>query len=46
MNNHRRFTVPVEPPAPELPHHIGFHALRWLPVVGLAIWYFVGPKSG
>ncbi|MDH4349655.1 MAG: HDIG domain-containing protein [Gemmatimonadota bacterium] len=37
MNNHRRFTVPVEPPAPELPHHIGFHALRWLPVVGLAM---------
>jgi len=37
MTGRGRFTVPVEPPAPELPHHAGFHVVRWLPVVGLAL---------
>lgn len=37
MTTPRRFTVPIEPPAPELPHHVGFHALRWLPLGGLAL---------
>jgi putative nucleotidyltransferase with HDIG domain len=32
-----RFTVPMEPPVPALPRHIGFHTVRWLPVVGLAL---------
>jgi len=27
----------MEPPVPALPRHIGFHAVRWLPVVGLAL---------
>jgi putative nucleotidyltransferase with HDIG domain len=31
----------MEPPAPELPRHVGFHAVRWLPVVGLALLVLV-----
>jgi hypothetical protein len=41
MNAKRKFTVPIEPPAPELPPHLGFHALRWLPVVLLALLMLV-----
>jgi hypothetical protein len=41
MNAKRKFTVPIEPPAPELPPHVGFHALRWLPVVLLALLMLV-----
>jgi membrane-associated HD superfamily phosphohydrolase len=37
MSVRGRFTVPMEPPVPELPRHIGFHAARWLPMVGLAL---------
>jgi len=47
MKKPHRFTVPIEPPAPELPRHIGFHAIRWLPVVVLALMVLVlypGPR--
>jgi len=47
MTMRRRFTVPIEPPTPELPRHIGFHAIRWLPVLGLAVLvlvFYPGPR--
>jgi cyclic-di-AMP phosphodiesterase PgpH len=42
-----RFSVPIEPPAPELPITVGYHAVRWLPVLGLALLtlaFFPGPR--
>jgi len=42
-----RFSVPLEPPEPEMPHTLGFHAIRWLPVVVLALLAllcFPGPR--
>ena len=41
MSGRRTPPIPVEPPAPELPRHIGFHAVRWLPLVGLALLTFL-----
>ena len=46
MTMRRRFSVPIEPPAPELPLTVGFHAVRWLPVLVLAlltVLFFPGP---
>ena len=37
MTMRRRFSVPIEPPAPELPLTVGFHAVRWAPVLVLAL---------
>lgn len=47
MTTRRRFSVPIEPPAPELPLTVGYHAVRWLPVAGLALLtllFFPGPR--
>jgi putative nucleotidyltransferase with HDIG domain len=41
MKGRRSFAVPIEPLAPQLPRHVGFHLVRWLPVVGLALLTFV-----
>jgi cyclic-di-AMP phosphodiesterase PgpH len=41
MKGRPSFAVPIEPLAPELPRHVGFHVVRWLPVVGLALLTFL-----
>jgi putative nucleotidyltransferase with HDIG domain len=48
MSTRPSFAVPLEPAAPALPRHVGYHAVRWLPVVGLAlltVFLFPGPRS-
>jgi len=49
MSARRTPEIPVEPPAPELPRHVGFHLVRWLPVAGLALLTFLlypGSRQG
>ncbi len=41
MKGRRSFAIPIEPLAPQLPRHVGFHVVRWLPVVGLALLTFL-----
>lgn len=47
MSERRSVVLALEPPPPELPRHVAYHAIRWAPVLVLALLtYVLYPVAG
>ena len=41
MTERRSIVLALEPPPPELPRHVAYHAIRWVPVLVLAVLTYI-----